>query len=96
MQLEEAFKLDEIKKHTITSKIGIYFMYDCNHELVYIGRSNSIIKRVYSHRNKSFRFYKYIECKKDELGLLEKYYIKKYKPKLNRLFNDSESVKDIK
>lgn len=74
------FSLD---RFSISGKIGIYFLFN-NNELVYIGQSTDIARRIQSHRNdKKFTDYSFIECNESELNSREKSLIQKYSPKLN-------------
>lgn len=67
-------------------KCGVYFLVRDN-EIVYVGRSVSVIDRLHTHRKdgKNFNRVFFIECTKEELGELEMHYIRKFKPKLNYL-----------
>lgn len=70
--------------------IGIYFLFkDSN--LVYIGASINIIKRINMHiygrsdkLKKDFDSFSYIECKSEKIVELEKKYIQKYDPIYNK------------
>lgn len=64
---------------------GIYFLYD-THELVYIGLSADIVKRVIQHeKTKVFTDYSFIEIEDiREAMLIERTLIDKFKPKYNK------------
>ena len=64
---------------------GIYFLFDKD-EIVYIGQSNFIEKRIFEHTNdKSFTSWNFIEFNSNEdLNDLEADYILKHKPKYNK------------
>lgn len=63
---------------------GIYFLFKDN-ELVYIGQSEDIYKRVPSHLfSKDFNNWNYIEYVNDDLNTLEAEFILKYRPKHNK------------
>ena len=74
---------------------GVYFLYKKD-EVVYVGQSVDIERRITEHPDKKFDSFKYIECNVDELDSLEERCIKEIKPKYNkaylvktnRLFND--------
>ncbi|MDC8446472.1 MAG: DUF4224 domain-containing protein [Nitrosomonas sp.] len=65
---------------------GIYFLL-CGSEVVYVGQSINLIERIGNHlRNDQMLFdaFYYIEAKKEDLLILEKKYIKKLNPYLNK------------
>ncbi len=73
--------------------LGVYFLIK-NDTIVYIGRSKCIMKRIAHVRgdtdikirlghNIKFDSYASIKCFPDEVGLYEKLYISRYKPKYN-------------
>lgn len=63
---------------------GIYFLFDGD-EIVYIGQSENIYKRVGTHlSDKIFDSWNYIEYPDENLDELEAEYILKYKPKYNQ------------
>lgn len=82
--------LDKIKKIKITSNKGIYFLYD-NDTIVYIGKSKNLASRILAHTDdgvKIFNSYKILIIPKNEnLTMIEKFYIEKYKPKYNKNCN---------
>lgn len=62
---------------------GVYFLFD-DEELVYIGRSQDIAKRLDQHQHsKKFDHYSFIECDGDERDELEADLIRLHKPKYN-------------
>ena len=63
---------------------GIYFLFDGSN-LVYIGQSENIFKRVPIHlETKKFDNWNYIEFVEDDLNILEAEFILKYQPKYNK------------
>lgn len=64
---------------------GVYFLYDI-HELVYIGLSADIAKRVIQHeKTKVFTDYSFVEIGDiNEAMLIERTLIDKFKPKYNK------------
>lgn len=68
-------------------KCGIYFLIR-NNQIVYIGKSTTLAFRLQEHRRgKDFNRVFFIECEEDELLELEKRYIKKFAPPLNKKQN---------
>jgi hypothetical protein len=70
---------------TLEKTPGIYFLYDANKELIYIGKSYGVGCRVRSSINEREAFYCELmpvdnEC---EANILETYYISKERPPLN-------------
>jgi len=88
----------------LSDKPGIYFMYNNNKEILYIGKAKHLNKRLLSYCNKSnmsiriqrmvsqisFVDYTITDHEASAL-LLEVNMIKKYKPKYNILFRDDKS-----
>ncbi|MDM0973243.1 GIY-YIG nuclease family protein [Clostridium perfringens] len=82
---------NEINK--IPNSMGIYFMYNQDKDLMYIGKSIHLNSRVANHLAgrthtddicHNFKYIKYIEIDNEELlDDYETYYINIYKPKLN-------------
>ena len=63
---------------------GIYFLF-YDDELVYIGQSENVHKRVPCHIvDKKFNNWNYIEYPEEDLDELEAEYILKYQPKYNQ------------
>lgn len=63
---------------------GIYFLFK-NYELIYIGQSEDIFKRVPEHRgSKDFNNWLYIEYENENLNNVEAEFILKYQPKENK------------
>lgn len=79
---------------------GVYFIYDTNNKLVYIGKSNSnVIKKSLESANERLNgVFSKIEYKlpktHSDTNIYELYYISKYKPKYNieSKFNDKLSI----
>ena len=61
---------------------GIYFLIHKN-EIIYIGKSIHIFRRITQHylNKKEFDAFFYFKCNIDDMDALEKFYIKKFKPK---------------
>jgi len=78
-----------------SSKIsGVYFLI-LHGKIIYIGCSKNIIERVCTHRiEKHFDYPVFIPCPENEMFELEKAYIKKFKPELNRVHNpDAKAIR---
>ena len=64
---------------------GIYFLIEDN-EIVYIGKSIDVKKRLKQHADYSEKLFNrifFVQCDKNELNKLEAYYILKFRPKYN-------------
>lgn len=92
-------------KNNIPDSHGIYRFYDEKNILLYIGKSTSLQKRIFSHFKKDNNSYKEIQLSAQvkkvdwietvgEMGslLLESIYIKKYMPIFNRLLKKSKPL----
>ena len=73
----------------------IYFFYDINDEILYIGRAKNLLNRLESHEHLDKKCYnaihkvKYIQFDSfDDLDLAEPYYIAKHKPQYNKDFKN--------
>jgi len=77
--------------------IFIYFLMH-NDKVVYIGQTERGLMRLFSHIDKTFDVVKIIECKFEELDLLETKFILKYQPPLNKLLptNGAYSINRLK
>lgn len=86
---------DELKerRNTELMRPGIYFLWS-HDEIVYIGQSTNMHHRVGGHlsntgsHNYPFRGIKltactFVDCKPNELPIMEALYIAKFKPRLN-------------
>ena len=64
---------------------GIYFIYDSNSELVYIGKTGNYVKRFRTHYSvKEGRTFKFLQVSnKSDMAILELKFIDLYKPKEN-------------
>lgn len=64
---------------------GLYFLYDENKSLIYIGKSKNLGSRILDSAKERQGFYlKYkLPLTKSDTNILELYYISKFKPKLN-------------
>ena len=78
----------------IYCKKGIYFLFNENKELIYIGKSKDLFKRILgSARERKATYCKYIEVKTfTDLHFLEVFFINKYKPCLNEEFKENDSL----
>jgi len=65
----------------------VYFLCLGN-EVVYVGQTKSGLYRLFSHRNKEYNCVKILPCAESQLDDLEKFYIRKYKPKYNIMYNE--------
>lgn len=66
--------------------IGVYILIK-DFDVLYVGRSLNVIRRLYSHRHKEYDYYVIIESKNHRLKWLETAMISILKPKLNRIQN---------
>lgn len=64
----------------------IYFLIN-DDVVVYVGQTKNGLQRPFSHFNKEFNRLEVLECKEEELGILEDKYIIKYMPKYNKTLN---------
>ena len=79
--------IHNLKKYKANPIVGIYFLWD-SEELVYIGQSTDIHKRISEHLAvKKFTHYSFISCQRSQLNKLEKSYIQTYNPILNKTFS---------
>jgi excinuclease ABC subunit C len=89
---------------TLPNQPGIYKYYDDKHELIYVGKANSIRKRVSSYFTKTFTGYKTHELvrrinrieftivdSEQDAFLLENSLIKQFQPKFNINLKDDKS-----
>lgn len=78
--------IKKLKRHRYDRTVirGIYYLFN-KWELVYIGQSENIIRRINEHTNKEFDEFSYIEIDRNIwLEDIEKEEIRKYKPRLNK------------
>ncbi len=61
----------------------IYFIFYKN-ELVYIGQTVNLLRRIKEHHSFKFDWVRFIECDRDKLKHYEARLIKYFKPKANR------------
>lgn len=76
------------------NKCGIYFLYNDNDELIYIGKSQNLRTRILQSadiRGATKFCYAYTDSLAD-MHLYEVYYISKYKPILNKEFNSTDGL----
>lgn len=64
------------------SLVGIYFLIHDN-EIVYIGQSTNVYRRLTAHSDKQFSGYAVVPCETHELDILESLYIHCLQPKYN-------------
>lgn len=101
-------KTEEEKIYTINEldtnykdKYGVYFIYDHENKLVYIGKSSTCLltrafKSAKERKCLNFSKIELRECKsKSDIAIYESYYISLYKPKYNNdlIFDDTPSIK---
>lgn len=75
--------------------VGVYFLINGN-ELVYIGQSTDMAKRITAHKNEkriTFNRYSFVECGIDELDIIESLYIHAYRPKKNGKVRNNPEAK---
>lgn len=75
----------------------IYFLLDKN-EVVYVGKTTQGISRPFHHKSsKKFDQIKIIYFESDKLDEMEDFFIKKYKPKYNKIsnYNQNYSLKRV-
>ena len=75
----------------------IYFLLDKN-EVVYVGKTTQGISRPFHHKHsKKFDQIKIIYFKQNKLDEMEDFFIKKYKPKYNKInnYNQNYSLKRV-
>lgn len=78
-------ELDELRKHSkhIDHLAGVYLLW-LNDELVYVGQSINGTSRIMDHRkDKVYNRYTWISVSLEELDDIERFFIKKYRPKYN-------------
>lgn len=85
-KLEEKY---DIKKY----QAGVYFIYNSEKEIIYIGKSKNLKKRILSScRDKSGVYIRFGKTENEiDATIYEAYYIGKHKPKLNSDLIDSEA-----
>ena len=80
--LRNPYMLDGFRRLVIATPC-VYFLYDGD-ELVYVGKSNHGVFRVYQHLgSKRFTHYAIQNCDVEYMDELEQAYIKLYRPKYN-------------
>jgi len=75
-------------------KSGIYYLYDKDKTIIYIGKSVNLVNRIYeSARQINAKYCKYsIINNKSDMSIFEAYLIAKYKPKYNKDHNFPEII----
>lgn len=61
---------------------GVYVLYD-HDEIVYIGKSKNVHRRILEHRDKEFTHFKIIEVDSDNYSKLERILIEEFFPVYN-------------
>ena len=77
-----------------TSLVGIYFLIK-DKEIVYVGQSTNVYRRIPSHLDKQFTGYAVVLCEKHELNILESLYIHCLQPKYNGNCTDKSKLAPI-
>ena len=85
------FEEKNCKTIEVIRKPLIYFLIN-NDEVVYVGQTKYGLSRPFSHRDKEFNRLEILECKENELDILENKYIIKYQPKYNTLINKGYKI----
>lgn len=68
---------------------GVYFLYENLEEIVYVGQSKNLCKRISGHDNRMRRLWRfsegfsYLTFNPEDLKWMECYYIWRYRPKFN-------------
>ncbi len=66
---------------------GVYILY--NHDqMLYVGKSKNVHRRIQEHQDKPFTHFKIIECSDEDYSALERLLIESYFPSFNK---DSET-----
>lgn len=89
------------KYYSKWNTFAVYFMYDKNNEIVYIGRTRNLYNRMYTHftpsivKNEQWKknvyFIKYFEYEDfQDMCIMEEYYINKHKPSYNNNYSYEE------
>jgi len=82
----EQLNINNLPKLSIDERGFIYFLFDEENSLVYIGKTININKRIEDHiPNKRFSSYSFICVDIDKLDNIERKLIKTYKPVLNKI-----------
>lgn len=91
-------KFEEIADLTIdaTKNYLIYFLIK-NDDVVYVGQTTQNLLRPFSHKDKDFDTVKILYQSQDKKALnkIEEFFIKKYNPKYNRVFNADKYCRDL-
>jgi len=71
-------------------RIGVYFIYDDNDEVIYIGKSSNLDKRIKTSCDaKKGKYVRVAEMEnKIDATIYESYYISKLSPKFNKYYSD--------
>jgi hypothetical protein len=74
-----------IQLQHLENRVGVYFLYNKNKDLIYIGKSISLKRRmIESYMKCRASYYRYAFTKTEsDMVVYELYYINKYKPQLN-------------
>lgn len=61
---------------------GVYILYDGD-QIVYVGKSSDVHKRITQHTDKTYTCYRVIECDEEVNGMLERMLIEFFLPRYN-------------
>ena len=80
--------------HSLDDVIGIYFLYNDDKELIYIGKSKNLSSRLpQTIKGKMVGFFRFITLNSmADMHVLEPYLIAQYNPLLNKEFNTSDKL----
>jgi excinuclease UvrABC nuclease subunit len=78
--------IDKLERHSRFLKFsGVYLLFDNLDNIIYIGQSRDIQKRLLNHSKKPWAYFKYIELSNfGEMAKTESDLIKRYKPVYNK------------
>ena len=88
-------KCNWTKMNNIKEKVGIYKLFNNNKEIIYIGKSKNLFRRIKKHL-KTINCITYISYAITEninqASIYEPYYIEKFKPKLNKEYKTKNKL----
>ena len=84
----EKLKFEEknTKRIELINRHLIYFLIN-DDVVVYVGQTKNGLQRPFSHYDKEFNRLEVLECKEEELDMIENKYIIKYMPEYNKTMN---------
>lgn len=71
----------------------VYFLLLCE-ELVYIGKTTSLKRRLHAHKDKEFDSVSWVDCIEADLHKVERLNIEHHKPSLNKQVLDADAYKE--